>query len=261
MLTFISYRRADSQGELVANLLYRELCRTEGGHKAFIDIDSSSLGLPFPRKLSDTLNSCDAVLVVIGPQWLNELNGRLDQEQDWVRFEISESLRRRTLPVVPILVGGTALPKSSDLPEDIVELACRDGISIDPIRGFDEQFRRLVAGLTVGAASNKIFRLREQYKIELEKAKTAPPDKSNLALGVLLLFPIISAFFGLMVYMMLSAQDVAAAAGVTTFLYSGLSWLLFVVEYKKSAKQGWIGLTISAALGIIMYCGLTAPSQ
>ena len=62
---------------------------------------------------------------MIGPTWRIATNSegqpRLEDPNDWVRLELTAALSR-SIPVIPILVGGTSLPKVAALPEDLKKL-------------------------------------------------------------------------------------------------------------------------------------------
>ena len=71
---------------------------------------------------------------------------RLDNAEDWVRLEITESLQRSGLRVVPVLVGDASMPKSGGLPEPLRPLARRNAHEITDKR-WDYDVSQLVAAL------------------------------------------------------------------------------------------------------------------
>lgn len=144
---FLSYRRNDTEGAFLAHMIFRDLRYRYGKGSAFLDVDSRSPGLSFPAKVASALSQSDAVLVLIGPTWLSELKSRQNEQRDWVRYEIAESLKRPYLPVVPICRAGVRLPLPDELPPDLADLAWRDGISLDPFVDFDSHLSRLLADL------------------------------------------------------------------------------------------------------------------
>ena len=79
-------------------------------------------GANFERALMNALEGCDVLLALIGPKWINckgsDGGRRLDVPDDWVRHEIVTALGRQIL-TVPVLFGGTPLPKEVELPEDL----------------------------------------------------------------------------------------------------------------------------------------------
>ncbi len=131
---FISYRRDDSQG--FAGRLEDDLSERLGDERVFRDREIPA-GIDFVEHLEQHLTEAEAVLVVIGPAWL-DIRGadgkrRLEAEGDWVRREIERALERG-VPVVPVLVGGAAMPAARDLPPSIAALARRQAFVLDDAR-------------------------------------------------------------------------------------------------------------------------------
>ena len=73
------------------------------------------------------------LLAVIGPNWSDGRDGegkrRLDDPNDFVRIEVAAALHR-DIPVIPILLDGSRIPKASELPDDLKELASRNGLDV-----------------------------------------------------------------------------------------------------------------------------------
>lgn len=87
----------------------------------FFDNDRIQGGEAFERVIEEHLDVCDVLLVIIDPVW-TQSRRRLEQPQDWVRREI-ESALQRSVPVIPILVGGADRPNAADLPAELRALA------------------------------------------------------------------------------------------------------------------------------------------
>src|SRR5262249_1919450 len=89
------------------------------------------------------------LLAVIGPNWLDVRdehgNRRLDDPNDFVRIEIAAALQR-SIPVIPVLLEGARIPKAIELPEDLKELALRNGMEIRHA-SFQDDMDRLIRGL------------------------------------------------------------------------------------------------------------------
>ncbi|HEY7666199.1 MAG TPA: toll/interleukin-1 receptor domain-containing protein [Xanthobacteraceae bacterium] len=128
---FISYRRDDSIG--TAGRLRDRLAETFGGDNVFMDVDSIPVGINFEKYVESQVAACDAVLSVIGPNWLNAKDEtdqrRLDKSDDFVVIEIAAALARDIL-VIPVLVDGTRMPKASELPASLKPLALRNAIHL-----------------------------------------------------------------------------------------------------------------------------------
>jgi len=118
---FVSYRRSDTLPW--AGRLFDGLARAFGKGQVFMDINGGiPRGANFEKVLDEALATCDALLALIGPTWLDckRADGtcRLAVPGDWVRNEIATCLRR-AVPVVPVLFGGAGLPDAQALPEEL----------------------------------------------------------------------------------------------------------------------------------------------
>ena len=144
---FISYRRDDSSGH--AGRVHDRLQREFGHDLLFMDVDGIPLGANFVKVLGEEVVKCDALLAMIGPGWLDahDENGkrRLENPDDFVRIEIGTALKRG-IPVIPILLEGTRIPKADQLPEDLKELAVRNGLDVRHA-SFPQDMERLVRAL------------------------------------------------------------------------------------------------------------------
>jgi hypothetical protein len=128
---FISYRRHDSAA--YAGRLYDRLAENFGAGNVFMDIDSIDPGADFVDVLTEKIQFCGAMLVVMGPDWVsvrdeNE-NLRLSDPQDFVRQEVAMGLERQ-IQVIPLLVGGAMMPTDKDLPDQLSALARRQAVVI-----------------------------------------------------------------------------------------------------------------------------------
>lgn len=127
---FISYRRTDS--DVAAGRLADDLTEIFGPGRVFRDIDSLQAGEDFPRALERALDSCIAVIVLIGPHWSSVVDDkgarRLDAPGDWVRLEIARALQR-DIRVIPVLLA-TTMPKESELPADLAPLLRRNAVDL-----------------------------------------------------------------------------------------------------------------------------------
>jgi hypothetical protein len=123
---FISYRREDSIA--YSGRLYDCLTEEFGKSQVFMDIDSMDPGRDFVEVIERTVAACDAVLAVIGRQWLTvcDAQGRrmIENRRDFVRLGIETALSRN-VRVVPVLVGGAQMPRSDELPAALTDLSHR----------------------------------------------------------------------------------------------------------------------------------------
>lgn len=132
---FISYRRESASGE--ARAMHIELTSHLGRKSVVMDVDSFSIGRDFRAELQKELESCDVVLVLIDPRWIearNKAGGRrLDEPTDFVRQEVEVALQR-DITVLPVLLGGASPPQADQLPAELKELAFRNAFEISHSR-------------------------------------------------------------------------------------------------------------------------------
>ncbi len=114
---FISYRRSDTQG--YAGRLSDSLEAYFGGKRVFRDIEDIKGGSKYAKDIEDQLRTADAVIVLIGPNWLSVADEneerRIDDPEDWVVKEIVTAIENGTR-IFPVLIEGTVLPRESELP-------------------------------------------------------------------------------------------------------------------------------------------------
>lgn len=155
---FISYRREDSQA--ITGRLFDRLEGAFGESVPFMDVDGIPLGSDFRSILSDRLSSCNVAIVVIGPRWEGTTpqgKRRIEQANDYVRIEIATALKRG-IPVIPVLVEGGEIPPPESIPEDVRDLAYRQGIVVDSgvdFRVHAERLIRAIRGMLVTAVSGR----------------------------------------------------------------------------------------------------------
>jgi hypothetical protein len=126
---FISYRRADS-GE-AATKLYRHLSMRFGKDLVFQDVDDIKPGADFMETIREELTVCEVFLILIGPSWLIDAQGRrrLDDPKDVLRMEVAEALSREAT-VLPVLIGGASMPSPDTLPKPLKPLSRRQALSL-----------------------------------------------------------------------------------------------------------------------------------
>jgi formylglycine-generating enzyme required for sulfatase activity len=163
---FISYRRGDSEGQ--ARALSIELANYVGEGSVFMDVDSIALGRDFRQSLHESLESCDAVLALIGPNWLDikDPTGRrrLEDPDDFVRQEIAAALKRN-IPVTPVLLQGASMPVPERLPDDLKDLVFRNGFELSHMR-WHSDVREMAQRLGLGNADVSPVDARQKSAIK-----------------------------------------------------------------------------------------------
>ena len=178
---FISYRRGDSEGQ--ARALSIELANYVGEASVFMDVDSIALGRDFRQSLHDSLESSNALLALIGPNWLDVRDAagkrRLDDPDDFVRQEIATALKRN-IPVTPVLLQGAIMPTQERLPDDLKDLAFRSGFELSHTRWHSdvrEMMQRL--GLCAADVPPVEARARRQQTATQAMAQAARPIEAQ----------------------------------------------------------------------------------
>jgi hypothetical protein len=132
-------------------------CPHYGQESVFTDIDSIPLGTDFLEHLNAELATCDAMIAVVGPRWLDGGLGAghgVHEETDFVRIEVEAALKRK-IPVIPALVSGATMPKPAELPEVLRGFAFRNGTAIDSGVNFRNDINRLIRSLDETFANKK----------------------------------------------------------------------------------------------------------
>jgi formylglycine-generating enzyme required for sulfatase activity len=170
---FISYRRGDAEGQ--ARALSIELTNYVGDGSVFMDVDSIALGRDFRQSLHASLESCEALLALIGPSWLDAKDAggrrRLDDPADFVRQEIATALKRN-IPVTPVLLQGAAMPAEESLPDDLKDLAFRNSFELSHTR-WRSDVRELVQRLGLAGEAAPDSQAKTQ-RIEIKPPSSGP---------------------------------------------------------------------------------------
>jgi predicted Zn finger-like uncharacterized protein len=145
---FICYRRQDTKQ--IAGRIYDRLEKKFGRDAIFMGIDAIPPGADFHDFIENTLVKANAVLILIGGSWVNAADDsgarRLDDPNDFVRIEIEMALKR-SVPIIPVLIDGTLMPRAEQLPESLHPLIRRNAVSLDVGRDFHNHMDRLIPQL------------------------------------------------------------------------------------------------------------------
>jgi hypothetical protein len=142
---FINYRREEAS--FPAHRLYEDLADHFGEEQVFIDVDTIEPGLPFDEVIEREVGSCDVLLVMIGPHWLELTDEagrrRLDKPDDYVRLEVEAALGRG-VRVIPALLREAGPPSSDQLPESLKRLSRLQALPLSDDRRWREDVERLI---------------------------------------------------------------------------------------------------------------------
>jgi hypothetical protein len=177
----ISYRRVDSQD--IAMRIRDRLAPRYGEESIFTDIDSIPIGSDFLKHINNELATCDALLAIVGPRWLDgghEAGRGLTEETDYVRIEVEAALKR-DIAVVPVVVGGARMPKLAELPEELRAFAFRNAAFVDSGVNFQHDIDRLIRSLDQQLAVGKATAAEIDATARDQPPVTAPEPKTSQA--------------------------------------------------------------------------------
>lgn len=156
-----------------------------------MDIDGIEPGEDFVEVLEHKLANTQALLVLIGRDWLTckDRNGRirLNDPGDFVRLAVATALRKR-IRVIPLLIDDASMPEPEQLPDDLKPLSRRQALQIDHVR-FKHDVATLLASLeklltpASGSNTDTHGRLEAQLpkmgeKVPEEKQRARRKDKA-----------------------------------------------------------------------------------
>jgi TIR domain len=131
---FISYRREDTSG--YAGRLYDQISSHFGQDHVFMDVADLEPGSDFVDTIETKVSTCDALIVLIGKNWLTITDEqdqvRLRKPGDFVSIEIAAALKRN-VEVIPVLVGGGKMPLQRELPESLQPLCRRQALELSDV--------------------------------------------------------------------------------------------------------------------------------
>jgi hypothetical protein len=192
---FISYRRGDTAG--YAGRIHDRLAQAFGPSLLFMDVDSIGLGIDFVSEIQKQVSKCGVLIAIIGPNWLDvtdeSANRRLDNPNDFVRIEIAAALQGGIL-VIPIFIDGAEIPNASRLPDNLKELAKRQGFWVrhasfhNDMRDFIRRLKKLASASEDGEQNQPTERSEHLHvadrrtRINTSKANTVRVSKSEPAI-------------------------------------------------------------------------------
>jgi len=141
---FISYRREDAVD--IAGRIRDWLIRVQRipTDDVFMDVTAILPGADFVQQIADTIGQCRAMIVVISPSWLAQVNA---PDTSYVRVE-AETALSLNVPVIPVLVGGAQMPSAEQLPEGLRSLMRRN---VRAVRSTDFDYDMEWVGRALGS--------------------------------------------------------------------------------------------------------------
>ena len=140
---FISYRQADN-----ADFVYRIrdwLIQRYGREHVFMDFDNLPAFTRFEDYIKTRISESDAVLAIIGPDWLPLLQAKAaDDDRDYVRIELETALSTPTTILAPVQIKGARMPNRRDLPESLRPMCDINAARLDGGKAFYDDIERLM---------------------------------------------------------------------------------------------------------------------
>jgi hypothetical protein len=244
---FINYRREDSIA--IAGRLHDRLAEAFGRDNLFMDIDNIPIGINFYEYLKSEMADCDAVLSVIGPNWLNAKDDtgqrRLDKPDDFVAIEISIALAGDIL-VVPVLVDGTRMPGASELPSSLKPFALRNAIQVRNT-SFGSDAEQLIKKMREAFALGRPERSKGKANLLLFAAQGVASFLLSIAA-----FFIVLGFFLLLpgLYSRIGYNFTGGVAALTMFL---VMWYvgLFTLSLDKRVRKFGLAIAVAGFLTMV----------
>jgi small GTP-binding protein len=170
---FISYRREESSG--YAGRIYAWLKEQLDEDQVFMDIEGIGPGEDYAAAIRTRIASSQLVLVIIGPRWVQVTDGRgrprLKQPDDLVAAEVATAISKG-VQVVPVLVGGAAIPNRRDLPRALAELTNRNALEVSD-KFFDQSMEALAQHLRKSGISFRPLMSERSKKSEVSQGEPA----------------------------------------------------------------------------------------
>ena len=153
---FISYRREDSSGHVLA--LLPSLRSHFGADRIFKDTDNIPAGADFLKFIKSELETCSVLLAIIGREWLTIQDPRLkrrrlDNPDDFLRVEVATALKNERIRVIPILIERAPMPAAQDLPSDLADLSFRNAVELSDGR-WESDVRLLIEAIEHAVAES-----------------------------------------------------------------------------------------------------------
>ena len=131
-------------------------------------------GQDFVQAIEEQVRAGDAMLVLIGPNWLTARDDagrrRLEHPEDFVRIEIDSALFGKR--VIPVLLQKAEMPRGDALPEALKALARRNAFGLT-----HERFRTDAQGL-IKALESALAEVEDARRQTQSKAAAAQKQRA-----------------------------------------------------------------------------------
>jgi len=174
---FINYRRDDASTN--ASRMYEWLAERYGEEQVFMDVDTIEPGMRWREAIDRAVGSSTLVLALIGARWLSDLDQRIDDPADFMRYELETALRR-DIRIIPVLVEGANMPRADELPESLATLTEYQAFEVrnERFRYDKEELLKRVdraLGVTAGSPTES----RDRAKPTSRPVEPSPPPPTG----------------------------------------------------------------------------------
>jgi hypothetical protein len=132
--------------------MYDKLVGRYGADNVIRDIDSLTIGRPFPESLDDAVATSAIILVIIRKQWVTLCNDdgtqRLADPNDFVRREVIRAIDSHK-SIVTVLVSGAEMPDKKDITEPLHPLFDQHGSFVRSDPDFHHDMERLMGQIDI----------------------------------------------------------------------------------------------------------------
>ncbi len=111
-IIFLSYRRGDSPGYVKS--LEKELEQYYGEGSVFRDVKDIAGGTKWKKVIEENLQNAAALLLIIGPRWDSIWRERINDEVNYVEYELNYANKLK-VPVIPVTLNGSSIAPDTDL--------------------------------------------------------------------------------------------------------------------------------------------------
>ena len=123
--------------------IYEFLAAHFGDEHVSLDVEMIWPGSDSTESIARNLTSIRAMLVVIGPRWLEDLA----RDDYHLHVDVVAAALNSNIPIIPVLVRGAGMPSRLDLPTELAPLSRRHALDVT-VSYFDYDMSRLVRVLT-----------------------------------------------------------------------------------------------------------------
>ena len=177
---FVSYRRKDYP-DYAARIRDRFVTRF-GRENVLIDFDSIPPAAKWKNFVSHAIANCDALIVIIGPRWLELLHEHsLDFDQDNVYFEITLAISQNKI-IIPISMSESFIPIDTQLPPGIRPMLDFNMAIVDAGRRFIDDCNLVISAVEKVLNLNVPDTLLTKYPSLIDELKDTGSEKSQVKL-------------------------------------------------------------------------------